>query len=110
MLLFRRRAWPAWVGLGFGAGRGYAECDADFKNGSRGVGRAGERIVRSLKEKKENLDCLCYDCCLVAIENWGGGGSLKRKQPSGVTYPNLGAHLCAFLKHPFVDAGHASMG
>jgi len=25
--LFRRRAWPAWVGLGFGAGRAWEECD-----------------------------------------------------------------------------------
>ncbi|KAF8477079.1 hypothetical protein BDZ91DRAFT_708627 [Kalaharituber pfeilii] len=47
VLLFRRRAWPAWVGLGFGAGRGYAECDADFKSGS-GYGKGiGERIVRT---------------------------------------------------------------
>ncbi|RPB24258.1 DUF543-domain-containing protein [Terfezia boudieri ATCC MYA-4762] len=46
VLIFRRRAWPAWVGLGFGAGRGYAECDADFKGGSRSFGTVGERIVR----------------------------------------------------------------
>lgn len=27
VLLFKRRAWPAWVGLGFGAGRAWEECD-----------------------------------------------------------------------------------
>lgn len=32
VLLFKRRAWPAWVGLGFGAGRAWEECD----NVSRG--------------------------------------------------------------------------
>ncbi|KAJ6262167.1 hypothetical protein Dda_2972 [Drechslerella dactyloides] len=41
VLLFKRRAFPAWVGLGFGAGRGYAECDASFKNA------AGSRNVRA---------------------------------------------------------------
>ncbi|KAJ5167035.1 uncharacterized protein N7482_005816 [Penicillium canariense] len=28
VLLFKRRAWPAWVGLGFGAGRAWEEADA----------------------------------------------------------------------------------
>lgn len=27
VLLFKRRAWPAWLGLGFGAGRAYEEAD-----------------------------------------------------------------------------------
>lgn len=27
VLLFKRRAWPAWAGLGFGAGRAWEECD-----------------------------------------------------------------------------------
>ena len=27
VLLFKRRAWPAFVGLGFGAGRAWEECD-----------------------------------------------------------------------------------
>ena len=27
VLLFKRRAWPAWVGLGFGAGRAWEESD-----------------------------------------------------------------------------------
>lgn len=27
VLLFKRRMWPAWVGLGFGAGRAWEECD-----------------------------------------------------------------------------------
>ncbi|KAG0640418.1 hypothetical protein HOY80DRAFT_1009038 [Tuber brumale] len=47
VLLFRRRAWPAWVGVGFGAGRGYAECDREFKGAAGGVSRAvGERMRR----------------------------------------------------------------
>lgn len=32
VLLFRRRAFPVWLGLGFGAGRGYAEGDAIFRS------------------------------------------------------------------------------
>ncbi|TGZ81648.1 DUF543-domain-containing protein, partial [Ascodesmis nigricans] len=32
VLLFKRRAWPATFGLGVGAGRGYAECDREFRN------------------------------------------------------------------------------
>ena len=28
VLLFKRRAWPAWLGLGFGAGRAVEECDS----------------------------------------------------------------------------------
>ena len=28
VLLFKRRAWPATVGLGFGAGRAWEECDS----------------------------------------------------------------------------------
>lgn len=27
VLLFKRRAWPAWIGLGFGAGRAWEEAD-----------------------------------------------------------------------------------
>ncbi|KUL88641.1 hypothetical protein ZTR_05119 [Talaromyces verruculosus] len=33
VLLFKRRAWPAWVGLGFGAGRAYEEADSAFRHG-----------------------------------------------------------------------------
>jgi inner membrane organizing system protein 1 len=45
VLLFKRRAWPATIGLGFGAGRGYAECDREFRAGS--VTKAvGERLQR----------------------------------------------------------------
>lgn len=31
VLLFKRRAWPAWVGLGFGAGRAWEEADGMCK-------------------------------------------------------------------------------
>ncbi|KAI9858450.1 MAG: Mitochondrial inner membrane organizing system component [Vezdaea acicularis] len=34
VLLFKRRAWPALVGLGFGAGRAWEECDRGFKKGA----------------------------------------------------------------------------
>ncbi|KAL8707428.1 MAG: hypothetical protein Q9220_007547 [cf. Caloplaca sp. 1 TL-2023] len=30
VLLFKRRAWPAWVGLGFGAGRAWEEADVQL--------------------------------------------------------------------------------
>jgi inner membrane organizing system protein 1 len=28
LLLFRRRTWPVWTGIGFGAGRAWEECDS----------------------------------------------------------------------------------
>jgi inner membrane organizing system protein 1 len=38
VLVFKRRAWPAWVGLGFGAGRAYEECNGSFlRHGKEGV-------------------------------------------------------------------------
>ncbi|KAL1969418.1 hypothetical protein VTN77DRAFT_8856 [Rasamsonia byssochlamydoides] len=37
VLLFKRRAWPAWVGLGFGAGRAWEEADASFRRGDQPV-------------------------------------------------------------------------
>lgn len=37
VLLFKRRAWPAWVGLGFGAGRAWEEADASFRRGDKPV-------------------------------------------------------------------------
>ena len=42
VLLFKRRAWPAWVGLGFGAGRAYEECNGSFLR----TGKEGVRIQR----------------------------------------------------------------
>ncbi|CAF9918792.1 MAG: hypothetical protein ALECFALPRED_000829 [Alectoria fallacina] len=47
VLLFKRRAWPAWVGLGLGAGRAWEEADATFKRGGTPMGRDGLRLVRS---------------------------------------------------------------
>ncbi|KAI4122966.1 MAG: hypothetical protein LQ338_005522 [Usnochroma carphineum] len=47
VLLFKRRAWPAWVGLGFGAGRAWEEGDANFKRGATRTGMEGMRLVRS---------------------------------------------------------------
>ncbi|KAF2762736.1 DUF543-domain-containing protein [Pseudovirgaria hyperparasitica] len=45
VLLFKRRAWPAWVGLGFGAGRAWEECDNSFKNASL-ASKDGLRVLR----------------------------------------------------------------
>ncbi|KAL2038148.1 hypothetical protein N7G274_009096 [Stereocaulon virgatum] len=47
VLLFKRRQWPVWVGLGFGAGRAWEEADATFKRGVAPSGRDGLRLVRS---------------------------------------------------------------
>jgi MICOS complex subunit MIC10 len=37
VLMFRRRPWPAFVGLGFGAGRAYEECNFNFKQAARNL-------------------------------------------------------------------------
>ena len=42
VLLFKRRAFPAFVGLGFGAGRAYEECNGSFLR----TGKEGVRIQR----------------------------------------------------------------
>ncbi|KAK6086395.1 DUF543 domain protein [Seiridium cupressi] len=40
VLLFKRRAWPAWIGVGFGAGRAYEECNWSLKQASRDLKRS----------------------------------------------------------------------
>ena len=35
VLLFKRRAWPTFLGAGFGAGRAYEECNWSLKQASR---------------------------------------------------------------------------
>ncbi|KAF5871975.1 putative micos complex subunit [Botrytis fragariae] len=42
VLIFKRRAWPAFVGVGFGAGRAYEECNTSFRR----VGKDGIRVQR----------------------------------------------------------------
>lgn len=37
VLLFKRRAWPAIVGAGFGAGRAYEECNFSLKQAARDI-------------------------------------------------------------------------
>lgn len=32
VLLFKRRTFPVWLGIGFGLGRGYSEGDAIFRS------------------------------------------------------------------------------
>ncbi|QLG70086.1 hypothetical protein HG535_0A00260 [Zygotorulaspora mrakii] len=41
VLFFKRRAFPVWLGIGFGLGRGYAEGDAIFRSA------AGLRTVKA---------------------------------------------------------------
>ncbi|KAF1351008.1 hypothetical protein BDV97DRAFT_293779 [Delphinella strobiligena] len=45
VLLFKRRAWPAFVGFGFGAGRAWEECDSSFKRAAA-PSRDGLRVLR----------------------------------------------------------------
>ncbi|KAG9515072.1 hypothetical protein KCU77_g17882, partial [Aureobasidium melanogenum] len=45
VLLFKRRAWPAFVGFGFGAGRAWEECDNSFKRAAAPT-RDGLRTMR----------------------------------------------------------------
>ncbi|CAA9959626.1 hypothetical protein PTMSG1_03043 [Pyrenophora teres f. maculata] len=45
VLLFKRRAWPAFVGLGFGAGRAWEECDNSFKRAAAPP-KDGLRVIR----------------------------------------------------------------
>ncbi|KAM7207348.1 protein of unknown function (DUF543) domain containing protein [Naviculisporaceae sp. PSN 640] len=37
VLIFKRRAWPAFVGVGFGAGRAYEECNSSLKQAAREI-------------------------------------------------------------------------
>ncbi|KAK3333476.1 hypothetical protein B0T19DRAFT_382248 [Cercophora scortea] len=37
VLLFKRRAWPAFVGVGFGAGRAYEECNSSLKDAAKEI-------------------------------------------------------------------------
>ncbi|KAB5515433.1 hypothetical protein GE09DRAFT_1217448 [Coniochaeta sp. 2T2.1] len=37
VLLFKRRAWPAFAGFGFGAGRAYEECNFSLKQAARDI-------------------------------------------------------------------------
>ncbi len=37
VLLFKRRAWPAFIGVGFGAGRAYEECNFSLKQAAKDI-------------------------------------------------------------------------
>lgn len=37
VLVFKRRAWPAIVGVGFGAGRAYEECNFSLKQAAKDI-------------------------------------------------------------------------
>lgn len=47
VLFFRRRAWPVWLGTGFGAGRGWAEGDAIFAQMPGVPAEAGVRDIEA---------------------------------------------------------------
>lgn len=65
VLLFKRRAWPAWVGLGFGAGRAWEEADGTlistshfslaFRETFGEVGASGYRGISSLELRQRLL-------------------------------------------------------
>lgn len=65
VLLFKRRAWPAWVGLGFGAGRAWEEADGTsisishfglaFRETFGEVGASGYRGIGSLELRQRLL-------------------------------------------------------
>ncbi|KAK4190379.1 hypothetical protein QBC35DRAFT_490188 [Podospora australis] len=40
VLIFKRRAWPAFVGVGFGAGRAYEECNSSLKQAAKEIRKA----------------------------------------------------------------------
>ncbi|KAL9020008.1 MAG: hypothetical protein Q9185_002747 [Variospora sp. 1 TL-2023] len=68
VLLFKRRAWPAWVGLGFGAGRAWEEADEQEEHAfilERALGffyRDGCFIVKFAtlrrEEEEENVEVM----------------------------------------------------
>ncbi len=37
VLLFKRRSWPAVIGVGFGAGRAYEECNVSLKQAAKDI-------------------------------------------------------------------------
>lgn len=53
VLFFKRRAFPVWVGVGFGLGRGYAEGDAIFRT------NAGLRKVNAWEGTVSKLAFIC---------------------------------------------------
>lgn len=60
VLLFKRRAWPAWVGLGFGAGRAWEEADGTclFIPSRLGFAHGGEYVAHN---------AYCYSCSLSKV-------------------------------------------
>lgn len=55
VLLFKRRAWPAWVGLGFGAGRAWEEADGMW-NPSSVRHEPAKLLLQSKKAPDYNAD------------------------------------------------------
>lgn len=37
VLMFKRRTWPAVIGVGFGAGRAYEECNSALKQAAKDI-------------------------------------------------------------------------
>jgi hypothetical protein len=55
VLLFKRRAWPAWVGLGFGAGRAWEEADCTYKTLPDPLSQAWFIMKRDLLDSQKLL-------------------------------------------------------
>lgn len=63
VLLFKRRAWPAWVGLGFGAGRAWEESDGMFTSTRQWF--LGDCRM-ALSAALQNFNSFCSSCrCLL---------------------------------------------
>ncbi|KAM5472318.1 Mitochondrial inner membrane organizing system component [Microsporum audouinii] len=62
ILLFKRRAWPAWIGLGFGAGRAWEEADD-------GLLLSDEAISRGLRTSasQDPKSCLLGEWCMAKV-------------------------------------------
>jgi hypothetical protein len=55
VLLFKRRAWPAWVGLGFGAGRAWEEADCMWKTLPVPLSQASFTMAKELLDSQKLL-------------------------------------------------------
>lgn len=58
VLLFKRRAWPAFVGIGFGAGRAWEECDNVSPNmmyRKQSVANVGQSFKRAAAPSQDGL-------------------------------------------------------
>lgn len=89
VLLFKRRAWPAWVGLGFGAGRAWEEADCMltslvvlffwFLGGSMMDWKLWGHAGRGCMLPQVLIKMLLW-VCMLALKNIGPGFRLRQLQ------------------------------